>query len=163
MTVATAHGTVTGLFYSAASTIIRYIFVRTSLQPDIQDILKRDAFVYKSIFLVESLGFYNLFTFFLIRRGKKGPEKTKILLYQSCIDPWNSSFSTPFFKVMSINLLLVTIAAFCIIYFNLVLFTHLDKQSKNNSAISSTDQVLFIFYDFLSQKICQLLIIYCLL
>ena len=144
-TVATAHGTVTGLFYSAASTIIRYIFVRTSLQPDIQDILKRDAFVYKSIFLVESLGMYNLFTFFLIQRGKKGAEKTEILLYQSCLNPWNSSFSTPFFKVMSINLLLVIIAAFCIIYFNLVLFTHLDKQSKNNSAISSTDQVLFIF------------------
>ena len=146
MTVATAHGTVTGLFYSAASTIIRYIFVRTSLQPDIQDILKRDAFVYKSIFVVESMGFYNLFTFFLIQRGKKGPGKTKILLYQSCLDPWNTSFSTPFFKVMSINLLLVTISAFCIIYFNLVLFTHLDKQSKNNSAISSTDQVLLILY-----------------
>ena len=77
MTVATAHGTVTGLFYSAASTIIRYIFVRTSLQPDIQDILKRDAFVYKSIFVVESLGMYNLFTFFLIQRGKKGAEKLK--------------------------------------------------------------------------------------
>ena len=67
--------------------------------------------------------------------------KTKILLYQSCLDPWNSSFSTPFYNVMSINQLLVIIAAFLVIYFNFVLFTHLDKKSKNNSALSSTDQV----------------------
>ena len=141
MTGATAHCSVNSLFYSATSTIIRYIFVRTSLQPDIQEVLKRDAFVYKSIFTVESLGCYNLVTFFLIQWGKRGQEKSKVLLYQSCFDPWKSSFSTPFFKVMSLNQLLVFIAAFCIIGFNLVLFTHLDKQSKNNTAISVTDQV----------------------
>ena len=142
MTGATAHCSVNSLFYSATSTIIRYIFVRTSLQPDIQEVLKRDAFVYKSIFIVESLGCYNLLTFFLIQRGKRGPEKSAILLYQSCLDPWNSSFSKPFYNVMSINQLLVIIAAFLVIYFNFVLFTHLDKQSKNNPAISATDQVL---------------------
>ena len=147
MTGATAHCSVNSLFYSATSTIIRYIFVRTSLQPDIQEVLKRDAFVYKSIFVVESLGLYNLLTYIFIQRGQKGPDKSEILLYQSCLDPWNKSFSTPFFKVMSLNLLLVTIAAFCIIYFNFVLFTHLDNQSKNNPAISSTDQVLFILLD----------------
>ena len=143
MTVATAHGSINSVFYSAASTIIRYIFVRTSLQPDIQEVLKRDAFVYKSIFIVESLGCYNLLTFFLIQMGKRGSEKSVILLYQSCLDPWNSSFSTPFYNVMIINQLLVIIAAFLVIYFNFVLFTHLDKKSKNNSALSSTDQVYY--------------------
>ena len=141
MTVATAHGSINSLFYSAASTIIRYIFVRTSLQPDIQEVLKRDAFVFKSIFTVESMGCYNLLTFFFIQRGKRGPEKSAILLYQSCLVPWNSSFSTPFYNVMTINQLLVFTTAFFIVYFNFVLFTHLDKQSKNNSALSSTDQV----------------------
>ena len=141
MTVATAHGSVNSLFYSAASTIIRYNFVRTSLQPDIQEVLKKDAFIYKSIFIVESMGCYNLLTFFFIQRGEKGPEKSEILLYQSCLNPWNSSFSTPFYNIMRINLLLVFTTAFCIVYFNFVLFTHLDKQSKNNSALSSTDQV----------------------
>ena len=145
MTCASAHCSINALFYSAASTIIRYIFVRTSLQPDIQEVLKRDAFVYKSIVTVESLGFFNLLTFFLIQWGKRGQEKSEVLLYQSCLDPWNSSFSTPFFKVMSFNQLLVFIAAFCIIGFNLVLFTHLDNQTKNNTAISVTDQVLLAF------------------
>ena len=151
MSVATAHGTVNSLFYSAASTIIRYIFVRTSLQPDIQDVLKRDAFVYKSIFIIESLGCYNLLTFFFIQMGEKGREKSQLLLYQSCLDPWNSSFSTPFYNIMRINLLLVFITAFCIVYFNFVLFTHLDKQSKNNPSISSTDQVHFVLLTSSSQ------------
>ena len=81
MTCASAHCSVNALFYSAASTIIRYIFVRTSLQPDIQEVLKRDAFVYKSIFTVEFLGCYNLVTFFLIQWGKRGQEKSEVLLY----------------------------------------------------------------------------------
>ena len=141
MSVFTAHTTVTGLFYSAASTIIRYIFIRSSLEPNVQAVMKRDSFVYKSVFIVESLGCYNLITFFLLQQGKKGPEKSSLLLYQSCLDPWRSSFSVPFFKVMSLNLLLVVIATFCIIGFNLILFTHLDKQSRNNIALSATDQV----------------------
>ena len=141
MSVSTAHTTVTGLFYSAASTIIRYIFIRSSLKPNVQAALKRDAFVFKSLFIVETLGFYNLLTFFLLQRGKRGPEKSFLLLYQSCLDPWQSSFSVPFFKVMPLNQLLGLIAAFCIIGFNFVLYTHLDKQSKNNIALSATDQV----------------------
>ena len=142
MTVATAHGSVNSLFYSAASTIIRYCFIRTSLQPDVQEVLKRDAFVFKSMFIVESLSAYNLLTFFLIQRGKRGAEKSSILLYQSCLDPWNDSFSTPFFKVMSINLFFVFVAAMCIIFFNLKLYTHLDEKSKSSTALSTTtDQV----------------------
>ena len=145
MTAATAYSTVQGLFYSAAATTIRYIFIRSSLQPNIQEVLKRDALVFKSIFIVESLGCYNLLTFFLIQMGKRGPEKSSILLYQSCLDPWKSSFSTPFFKVMSFNLLLVFIAAICIIGFNIKLYTHLDKKSKKNTALSATDQVKQIY------------------
>ena len=143
MTAATAHVTVNSLFYSAAATIIRYIFIRSSLQPNIQEVLKRDAFVYKSMFIVESMGCYNLISFFLLQMGKRGSEKCYVLLYQSCLDPWKSSFSTPFFKVMSSNQLLVFIAAFCIIFFNIKLFTHLEKNSKRNTALSTTtDQVI---------------------
>ena len=141
MTAATAYTTVNSLFYSAAATIIRYIFIRSSLQPQIQEVLKRDAFVFKSMFIVESLGCYNLLSFFILARGKSSSEKSFILLYQSCLDPWKSSFSTPFFKVMSFNLLLVFITAFCIIFFNIKLYTHLDKNSKTNTALS-TDQVI---------------------
>ena len=141
MTAATAYSTVNSLFYSAAATIIRYIFIRSSLQPQIQEVLKRDAFVFKSMFIVESLGCYNLLSFFILARGKSSSEKSFILLYQSCLDPWKSSFSTPFFKVMSLNLLLVFITAFCIIFFNIKLYTHLDKNSKTNTALS-TDQVI---------------------
>ena len=148
MAAASAHVTVNSLFYSAAATIIRYIFIRTSLQPNIQEVLKRDAFVFKSMFIVESLGCYNLLTFFFIQKGKSGAEKSSILLYQSCLDPWNDSFSTPFFKVMSINLFFVLVAAMCIIFFNLKLYTHLDEKSKSSIALSTTtDQVNILQYE----------------
>ena len=142
MTAATAHVTINGLFYSAAATI-RYIFIRTSLQPNIQEVLKKDAFFFKSMFIVESLGCYNLLSFFFIQRGKRGAEKCSILLYQSCPDPGNGSFSIPPFKVMSLNLFFVLFAAMCIIVFNLKLYTYLDEKSKSNTALSSpTDQVM---------------------
>ena len=159
MSVSTAHTTVTSLYYSAASTIIRYIFIRSSLKPNVQAALKRDAFVYKSMFIVETLAFYNLITFFLLQRGKKGPEKSFLLLYQSCLDPWQSSFSVPFFKVMPLNVLLVIIAAFCIIGFNFFLYTHLDNQSKNNIALSATDQVktnnIYVYTNEVSKKVSK--------
>ena len=147
MAAASAHVTVNSLFYSAAATIIRYIFIRTSLQPNIQEVLKRDAFVFKSMFIVESLGCYNLLTFFFIQKGKRGAEKSSILLYQSCLDPWNDSFSTPFFKVMSINLFFVFVAAMCIIFFNLKLYTHLDEKSKSSTALSTTTDQVILQYE----------------
>ena len=92
MTVATAHGSVNSLFYSAASTIIRYCFIRTSLQPDVQEVLKRDAFVFKSVFIVESLSAYNLLTFFLIQRGKEEQKKVQFFCIKAASIPGSRPF-----------------------------------------------------------------------
>ena len=76
-------------FYSTAASTIRYMYVRSSLQIDVQEVIKKNQFIYKSIFLVESLNVFNYVSVFYHQYGKTGVDKSPILLYQSCLDPWN--------------------------------------------------------------------------
>ena len=76
------------LFYSTAASYIRYQYVRSSLQISVQEVIKRNQFIYKSIFLVESLNMFNYVSVFYHQYGKTGVDKSPILLYQSCLDPW---------------------------------------------------------------------------
>ena len=75
-------------FYSTAASCIRYMYVRSSLQIDVQEVIKKNQFIYKSIFLVESLNVFNYVSVFYHQYGKTGGDKSPILLYQSCLDPW---------------------------------------------------------------------------
>ena len=75
-------------FYSTAASLIRYMYVRSSLQIDVQEVIKKNQFIYKSIFLVESLNMFNYVSVFYHQYGKTGGDKSPILLYQSCLDPW---------------------------------------------------------------------------
>ena len=72
--------------------MIRYIYIKTSLQTNIQAAIKRNAFMWKSVFIIESLGCYNLVSFFFLQKEKRSPEYYP-LLYQSCLDPWKTSHS----------------------------------------------------------------------
>ena len=53
MTIGLVHTTLNSLSYSAATAIIRYVYVRSSLQANRQEVLKRNAFIFKAIFIVE--------------------------------------------------------------------------------------------------------------
>ena len=73
------------LLYNAATVSIRYQYVKTSLQPQVQEVYKRDQFIFSSILLVESVNAFNLFSFYRIQRGKKGVDRSDLLLYQTCL------------------------------------------------------------------------------
>ena len=141
MVVSLTHTSVNSLFYSAATAIIRYIYIKTSLKANVQAALKRNAFMWKSILIVESLGCYNLFNFYVLQRGNRGTEKSPLLLYQTCLDPQKTSFSLPVVQVMPFNQALVHAAAWIIVGSNIFLFKHLDNVSRNNISLSETDQV----------------------
>ena len=141
MVISLTHMSVNSLFYSAATAIIRYIYIKSSLKPNVQAATKRKAFMWKSIFIVESLGCYNLFNFYILQRGKSGKEKSSLLLYQTCLDPWKNSFVLPVVKVMPLNQALVHAAAWIIVGTNIFLFKHLDNVSRNNISLSETDQI----------------------
>ena len=120
--------------------MIRYIYIKTSLQTNIQTAIKRNAFMWKFVFIIESLGCYNLVSFYFLKKEKRSLEYYP-LLYQSCLDPWKTSHSLLLFKVMPINQFLIHVASWCIVGFNLILYKHLDTESRNNTALTAMDQI----------------------
>ena len=97
MTGMIATTAIASLFYNTAAACIRYLYVRTSLQVHVQETIRRNQFIYKAIFLVESLNLFNLASMFLYQRGKTGSEKSTLLLYQTCLDPMNEGCSFLYF------------------------------------------------------------------
>ena len=141
LTVSMVHTSSNALFYSAATAIIRYTYIRSSLQSDIQAAIKRNAFVFKTIFIAEALGFLNLINFYLIQRGKSGTEKLSTISYQTCLDPFHSSIPINPMKVMPFTQYLLHLTTWCIIGFNLAIFKHLNKISSTNTTLSQMDQI----------------------
>ena len=135
MTVFINHTAITSLFYAAATVIIRYIYVRSSLKPSVQAVIKRNAFAVKSILIVESLGGLNLVSAFVLQYEKSGQDRSPFLSYQSCIDPYRQHFTLPFFKIMPINQIFLHITNFCIIFFYISIFKYVDKQIGENKGI----------------------------
>ena len=137
MTFGTFHTILNSLSYSAATAIIRYIHVKSSLQVNIQEVIKRNAFVFKSIFIVESIGCFHLYSLFMLQSGKKGVERLPFLVYQTCLDP-QSNYThtiglTQFKESPHIQFWLIQAANGCIIYFNIYLYKYLDEQAKGNT------------------------------
>ena len=97
MTGMLATTAIASLFYNAAASCIRYLYVRTSLQLHVQETIRRNQFIYKAMVLVESLNLFNLASVFLYQRGKTGSEKSTLLLYQTCLDPMNEGCSFLYF------------------------------------------------------------------
>ena len=143
MTIGIYYTIMNSLSYSAATAIIRYIHVKNSLQVTVQEVIKRNAFIYKSIFIVESLGCFNLYSLYMMQRGKKGVERLPFLVYQTCLDP-NSNYTSPSPSISQIKegpiiqFMLIQAANGCIIYFNVYLYKYLDKQSKENTGKGRT-------------------------
>ena len=119
MSTTLVHTTSNSLFYSAATAIIRYIYVKNSLKPNITEVMKKNAYKMKAIVTVESLGLYNFVSFFYYQYGKTGKDRIPFLGYQTCLDPLNSNFSVPFYKVLPVNQCLLWSSTVCIVVFNI--------------------------------------------
>ena len=135
MTIGIYQTIMNSLFYSAATAIIRYVYVRSSLQVSVQEVFKRNAFIVKSIFIVEFLGCFNLYSFYMMQKGKTGVERCPFLIYQTCLDPWakyTMSVQSQF-KVMPLSQFLLQATNGCIIGFNIYLYKYLDNQSRQNT------------------------------
>ena len=87
----------------------------------------------KAIVTVESLGLYNFVSFFYYQYGKTGKDRIPFLGYQTCLDPLNSNFSVPFYKVLPVNQCLLWSSTVCIVVFNIFLYKYLDKRTEENT------------------------------
>ena len=133
MTLGLVHTTLNSLSYSAATAIIRYVYVyvRSSLKVNIQEVLKRNAFIFKAIFIVEFIGFFNLYSFYVSQKGKSGVDRLPLLVYQTCLDPWSKH--QPLSMPVTYFILTQT-ADLCIICFNIYLYKYLNKRSRENTS-----------------------------
>ena len=133
MSATLTHTTVNCLSYSAATAIIRYIYVKNSLKPEITEVMKKNSYKLKAILIVESMGLFNLCSIYFYQNGKKGKDRLPFLGYKACLDHLDSSFSIPFYKVLPVNQFLLWVTNFSIVAFNIFLYKYLDKQTKENT------------------------------
>ena len=133
MSATLIHTTVNSLSYTAATAIIRYIYVKNSLKPEITEVMKKNSYKLKAILIVELMGLFNLCSIYFYQNGKKGKDRLPILGYKSCLDHLDSNFSIPFYEVLPVNQYLLWVTNFIIVAFNIILFKYLDKQTKKNT------------------------------
>ena len=135
MTVGIYYTIMNSLSYSAATAIIRYVHVRSSLRVEVQEVIKRNAFIFKSIFIVEIVGCYNLYSFYMMQRDKSGVERLPFLVYQTCLDSESNYTHTQLDEMPFNQVILIHGANGCIIYFNIYLSKHLNRQLQDNTGI----------------------------
>ena len=133
MSATLVHTTVNSLSYSAATAIIRYIYIKNSLKPEITEVMKKNSYKLKAILIVESMGLFNVCSILFYQNGKKGKERMPFLGYKACLDHLDSIFSIPFYMVLPVNQFLLWASNFSIVAFNIFLFKYLDKQTKENT------------------------------
>ena len=138
MTIGLVHTQLNSLSYSAATAIIRYVYVRSSFQFNIQEVLKRNAFTLKAIFLVEFIGFINIYSLYMLRKEKSGVERLPFLLYQTCLDPSSRQTVT---SIPVVHVILAQTADLCIICFNIYLYRYLNNQSRENTGMIYINQI----------------------
>ena len=152
MSTTLVHTTSNSLFYSAATAIIRYIYVKNSLKANITEVMKKNAYKIRAIATVESFGLYNLVSFYFYQYGKTGKGRIPFLGYQTCLDPLNSNFSIPLYKVLPANQCLLWSSAVFIVVFNILLYKYLDKRTEE----STGGTCMYLTIPLLKRTTCQL-------
>lgn len=74
------------LMYSAFGFIIRYLYVKASLQPaKVQAVYTRRQFTVKAVCLGEFLNLYCILVYTIRQFGQSGKQRVDLLLYQACL------------------------------------------------------------------------------
>ena len=150
------------VIYSSGTALIRYLYVRSSMVTIVQDILKSNSFVVKSIVIGECISLFNWGSFYYQQVGYSTFQKSPMVLYQACLDPWHE-FIFPLKKVMPLNHFIIFLCNAVNVSCNLFLYRFLANETKNNSAINEVDRkkdrkrnfvpasigmIVFIFHGF---------------
>ena len=119
------------IIYGSGTSFVRYLYVRTSLMSNIQETLKRDSFIIKSLIIGESLSIFTLGSFYFQRQP--------MVLYEACLNP-EGNFILPLYKVLPLNQLIIFLCSFTNISCNIFLSFYLTEKSKNNTAVTEVDK-----------------------
>ena len=129
---------ITSLMYGASSSFIRFLYVCSSLQRDVQSVYQRTQFMFTFIGICESFNVMNIISV----RYENAESKSKLpfILYNACLDPYNVNFSKPLHEVMFFNQIIVYVFDFINIGSNLFLWRYLRKHEVSNTALNVIDK-----------------------
>ena len=125
------------IIYNSGTSVVRFIYIRSSLARNVQDVLKRDSFVIKSIFIGESICAFNFLSLYWL--NDEQDQNSPWPLYRACLDPW-MTFKIPFSELMPVNQAILHTSTFINIFFNLWLFGYLNKMTNQNTALRASDK-----------------------
>ena len=127
------------ILYSSGTALIRYLYLRSSFEDNIQKVLKRDHFVMKSILIGESFNFLTFGSFYF-QMGSSEFGRSPLVLYQACMDPWKDH-TFPVYKLMPWNQLFMVFLIASNVSCNLFLYRYLERRTENNIARSEADKM----------------------
>ena len=127
------------LVYSCGTSLVRYLYVSSSLEVNIQKVMKRDTFLIKSIVIGECINFITLFINFLEPVPEKESGRSNQVLYRACLNP-NKDHTFPLHKLMPWNHIIIILSLFINISCNLFLYRYLGNQTTKNQALSEVNK-----------------------
>lgn len=139
MTIFTSILPIGSMLHYSVSSLLRYWYVKTSLQPDIQKGLI-GKYYYHWLLAPQILLIMHLFDGF-INYKVKGTEGFPLLLHQACKDPF-SEYRIPFYKLMPFQQIMIYVYIYIIIHSNLFLYKFLMNQAdkRNLAMINKVDR-----------------------
>ena len=125
--------------YSAGTATIRYLYVRSSFETNIERVLKRDSFVFKSVIIGETLNALTLLSHYL-QPTSQNYGLSPLLIYQACTQPSrNTLVSTPHIA-FPLMMIIIFFASTANIACNFLLFKYLQNITENTAARSEVDK-----------------------
>ena len=126
------------VIYNAGTALVRYLYVRSSFVVNIQEVLRRDSFIFKSMFIGECVNLFNLGSFYFKRETSEFG-RSPLVLYQACMNP-GRDHTFQVYKLKPWNQLIMISAFMVNASCNLFLSRFLRGNTETNSARSEADK-----------------------
>ena len=126
------------IFYSCGTAVVRYLYVRSSFEVNIQEVLKRDSFIIKSIFIGECVNLFNLGSFYFQPEDLEFG-RSPLVLYQACLNP-GKDHTFKVYKLMPWNQMIMIVLTIVNVSCNLFLFRFLGSMTEQNIARSEVNR-----------------------
>ena len=138
------------IIYHAATALIRYLYVKSSLQVNIQQVYKKDQFIVFSIILTQSCQLIHVLNS-LHFLANNGIDEYPFSLFRGCVDPWSLSHNN-LALILPIDWAMVTGYNIVIILAHFYLFKFLKTQTDRNISLNDVDRKRHRARNFVSVK-----------
>ena len=126
------------IVYSAGTSTVRYLYIRSSFEINIERVLKRDSFILQSVVIGEGLNFLTLVSHYM-QPTSSDYGLSPLLLYHACIKP-EGNYTFPPYTVFPLMLIVIIGSACTNITCSFLLFRYLQNITENTIARSEVDK-----------------------